>query len=281
MVSRAPLPTQARVRAWWESPAVLAIAGALSIHLLIATFADAMTVLHPPYVPPPPPPSLELVDVEIPAVVSPPPPPVAHDEPPPPPIQPAAPPPPPVAHHIAASRAPAPPSPEPLPPAETPQPAPSDDGGGPVVHEEDIAPGATGVAVAVGPRTTGHIGRGGSGTGTWTGNGAGSGSGDQPMSIATIKTRALPHGDYSYQEAKDYPLEAKRLGIQGKIKVRLVVDERGAVRSALLLDHLGYGLDELALRRAKLIQFDPAKDSSDQPVTSIVVWTFDLALPKQ
>jgi TonB family protein len=142
----------------------------------------------------------------------------------------------------------------------------------------DVAPAATGVAVAKGP-TVQRVGRGGLGTGT--GAGAGSGSGEiAAMSVATIKTRALPRGDYSYEESKDYPADARRLGIEGKIRVKLIVDATGAVKSAQLLNKLGYGLDELALARATKIAFDPAKDTDDKPVASVVVWTFNMALPK-
>ena len=148
-----------------------------------------------------------------------------------------------------------------------------------MISEPDLAPAATGVGVAVGARTTGHVGRGGHGGGTGAGTGTGSAAG-APMSVATIKQRALPRGDYSYQEAKDYPEEAKQLGIEGKIRVKLVVDEHGAVTSAVLLNRLGHGLDELALRRANAIVFDPARDTDDHPVTSVVVWTFDMTLPK-
>jgi protein TonB len=144
----------------------------------------------------------------------------------------------------------------------------------------DVAPSATGVAVARGPRTTGHIGRGGSGTGTGAGSGAGSADTPAPMSVATIKTRALPRGDYAYEESKDYPAEARQLGIEGKIRVKLIVDERGLVKSAQLLNRLGHGLDELAMARATKIVFDPAKDTDDKPVASVVVWTFNMALPK-
>ena len=101
------------------------------------------------------------------------------------------------------------------------------------------------------------------------------------MSVATIKTRAMPKGDFSYFDAsKDYPPEAKQLGIEGVIRVRLVVDATGAVKSAVLINKLGHGLDELALERAKKIQFDPAKDTDDKPVSSVVVWTFNMTLPK-
>ena len=33
-------------------------------------------------------------------------------------------------------------------------------------------------------------------------------------------------------------------------------------------------------RAAKEIEFEPAKDTDDHPVTSVVVWTFDMTLPK-
>jgi TonB family protein len=92
---------------------------------------------------------------------------------------------------------------------------------------------------------------------------------------------AVPKGDYGYFDAgKDYPPEAKRLGIEGVIRVRLVVDATGKVQSAVLLNKLGHGLDELALRRARQLQFEPARDASDRPVTSVLVWTFNMTLPK-
>ncbi len=254
------------MRRWWESPLVLAIAGTLAIHLLLVTLADAMVVLNPPRPDPPPPPKLELVDIQVPPIVKPPPPPPVETQPDVPPT---------AVHHVAASRQPATHVETPPPPTTPPTP---DSGGAPGGTADHLAPSATGVPVAIGKRNTGHVGRGGTGTGTGAGSGAG--SADAPMSIATIKTRAMPKGDYSYEQEKAYPAEAKRLGIEGKIRVKLIVDERGEVRSAALLNRLGHGLDELALARANAIKFEPAKDTDDRPVTSVVVWTFDLELPK-
>jgi len=139
-------------------------------------------------------------------------------------------------------------------------------------------PCAKGYAKQGAPRE--RTGMGGSGGGTGGGTGSGTAN-DKPMSVATIKTRAMPKGDYAYfQAGKDYPPEARQLGIQGPIRVRLVVDEHGKVTATRLLNSLGHGLDELALTRAKSIEFDPAKDSNDQPVTSVVIWTFDMRLPE-
>jgi TonB family protein len=76
----------------------------------------------------------------------------------------------------------------------------------------------------------------------------------------------------------EYPAEARALNIQGTIRVRLVVDEHGRVRSQALLNSLGHGLDELAMDHAAKLEFEPAHDSDDKPVSSIVIWKFNMTL---
>lgn len=264
-----------------DSPAVLSTAGALAIHLLLAVAGDALVVSFPPARHETAP-RVELFEIQLPEVVKPPPPPVEQKQPEPQAIetQPAPEPEPrPVKRVARTSQPPPPPTTEPPPPTSQPS---DDSGGGPVTQMENIAPSATGVAVKRGKPNTGHIGRGGTGTGT--GSGAGAGSSDEaprPVSVATIKKRAMPKGDFSYFDAsKDYPAEAKSLGIEGVIRVRLVVDDTGTVKSSVLLNKLGHGLDELALARAKQIRFDPALDTDDKPVSSVVVWTFNMTLPR-
>src|SRR5262245_34629488 len=244
------------------------------MHLILAIVGDAIVVLNPIRAPEIPP-RVALIDVEVKA---PPPPPPEKDEPQPPvqdapkTVQPA------VQKAQPRRSAPPPKANEPPPPANE---APS--GGAPVMTLDDAAANAVGtVPVAVGKQVkSDRYGRGGTGTGTGTGTGAGSSDTPPPVSVATIKQRALPKGDFSYFDAsKDYPAEAKSLGIEGVIRVRLVVDENGKVKSTTLLNKLGHGLDELALARAKSIEFTPAKDTEDKPVSSVVVWTFNMTLPK-
>ena len=257
----------------WDSPFALAVAGTLAIHVLVVTAGDALVVTHPPSTLVPAP-HVELVEVEVPPVLAPPPPPVPAPEPA---VEDVTPAPQPRVARAVPNQIRSTPPPAPAPRTEA---APS--GGDEVVHMDDIAPSATGVGVAVGKPSTGHIGRGGGGGGT--GGGSGTGTADEiakPVSVATIKTRAMPRGDYGYFDAgKEYPAEARALGIEGAIRVRLVVDEHGKVKSQVLLNKLGHGLDELALARAAAIEFEPAKDTDDKPVTSVVVWTFTMALPK-
>lgn len=50
-----------------------------------------------------------------------------------------------------------------------------------------------------------------------------------------------------------YPEEASREGQEGKVYVRFVVDEEGNVGDLMLMNRLGYGMDEEALRVVKLI----------------------------
>ena len=260
----------------WDSPFVLAMAGTIAVHVLIITAGDALLVTNPPrlFVPPP---HIELVEIELPPTLAPPPPPPAPAPESPATVEPA---PAPAPRPQIARAVPSHPrsAPEPAPvKADAPAVAA---GGDQVVQMDDIAPSATGVAVGIGKPATGHLGRGGRGGGT--GAGSGSGTADEParpVSIASIKTRAEPKRDYSTDAAADYPAEAKALGIEGDIRVRLVVDERGVVTSRVLLNKLGHGLDELAMKRAGALEFIPAKDTDDKPVTSIVVWTFHMVLP--
>ncbi len=259
----------------FDSPVVLATAGTLAIHLLLAVAGDAIVVLNPPRgieIAP----EVELIDVE--PVVKPPPPPVAEDKQEEPEVEDTPKPTPQPVQKLAKRSAPPPKSSEPPPPTETP---PS--GGAPLATMEGLPPPtATGVPVAVGKRTSEHVGRGGTGTGTGAGSGAGSADEPpKPVSIAVIKKNAMPKGDFGYIDAaKEYPPEAKALGIEGPIRVRLLVDETGKVKTAVLLNKLGHGLDELALAKAKQIEFEPARDTEDKAVSSTVIWTFRMTLPK-
>lgn len=259
---------------------VLVIAGTVAVHLILIVFVDAMVVTHPLVIKAPAP-VIEMVEVDV-EPPKPPEPPPAPDEPPPP-------------DEVAPQPQPPQPQPrpqvrsQPRPPQETPppDPNPAPPGGDdtPVIPLGDPPPMGKGIAPPVARGKAPGNGRGvGSGGGTGTGNGSGSGDPPPPpppVSVATIKTRAMPKGDYGYIDAgKDYPAEARQNGIEGPIRVKLVVDAAGKVQSAVLLNKLGHGLDELALTRAKTIEFEPAKDTDDKAVASVVIWTFNMTLPK-
>ena len=224
----------------------LAIAGTVAIHMVIVVVMDVAQRIADDE-PKRPAPRMKMIPIATakppPPLPDPPPEPPKLDLPPPPtttppkptrratPKQVATTPPPP------ASTTPPPTSAEPPP---TTAPAP---GGAPVVALPGVAPAARGVAVAPG-KPAARTGRGGEG-GTG-GEGVGPGSGPpapRVVSVASIKKMAVPKGDYDYFDAhKQYPAEARQLGVGGVIRVQLTIDDRGKVVKARLLGKgLGHG----------------------------------------
>ena len=120
-------------------------------------------------------------------------------------------------------------------------------------------------------------GKGGKGTG---GGGKEPASGPpSPVSIATIKTMPVPLAQPSYDK-KDYPAAAKKRGIQGVVKVQLVVSDSGKVVKARVVKGLGHGLNQWALRLAKRLRFKPAINTNGDKVTARLVWSFRFVLPR-
>jgi protein TonB len=76
----------------------------------------------------------------------------------------------------------------------------------------------------------------------------------------------------------EYPEEARRLGFEGMVKLRLLVDEQGRVREAKLLHDPGHGLGAQALRNAKrYLRFRPALREG-RPVATEIPFTMAFEL---
>ncbi len=56
-----------------------------------------------------------------------------------------------------------------------------------------------------------------------------------------------------------YTASAEAAGGEASVPVELVIDETGGVRSAVVLGHVGYGLDEAALGAVRKYRFSPAR----------------------
>jgi len=68
----------------------------------------------------------------------------------------------------------------------------------------------------------------------------------------------------------DYTEAARAASIEGKVRVELTVDASGAVSGAKVLDALGHGLDEAALRAVRAASFEPAQQCG-KPVSATFV----------
>jgi TonB family protein len=80
------------------------------------------------------------------------------------------------------------------------------------------------------------------------------------ISAPTISARSEPA----------YTSEARFLRVQGAVGLRFVVDEKGLPQDISLVQSLGYGLDENAVRAVRTWRFLPGKDESGKPLPTIL-----------
>ena len=69
-----------------------------------------------------------------------------------------------------------------------------------------------------------------------------------------------------------YPREAQRRGIEGRVVASVIVDEEGRVQSSRILEGIGGGCDEEALRVIKKARFEPAMLDGKPVKAQQAVW---------
>jgi len=109
------------------------------------------------------------------------------------------------------------------------------------------------------------------------GGGTGPGAGGA-LSIAT-----LPDVDTeACGRTVSYPAEAERAGIEGAVKLRVALDERGQVVEVRVLEGLGHGLDEAAVEALRhRCRFTPAIASDGHPVPFVIdPYVFHFEIPR-
>jgi len=91
-----------------------------------------------------------------------------------------------------------------------------------------------------------------------------------PVDDESIDDLAVP----SVKVNPDYPEMARRMGIGGRVHLKIGVDRRGNVRSARVIGKVGYGMDEAALKAIWLHKFHPSKNAKGEAVDSVL--TYDI-----
>lgn len=136
----------------------------------------------------------------------------------------------------------------------------------PVSAGENAAP----VYVPVAPVTT-HVsgpavpGYGGS-VGN-TGPGGGSGNGSSSGKILDLGFGSGNGPSFITRAPMQYPLAARRMGREGKVLLRLTLDERGRLLKVEVLENPGYGFADAAIGAIKKSRFSPGR-INDKPVAS-------------
>lgn len=71
----------------------------------------------------------------------------------------------------------------------------------------------------------------------------------------------------------EYPSEARRLGVEGQVGLRVGIDRRGAVRSVRVVRQAGYGMDEAARQAMWRFRFTPARTKDGEAVDFLITYT--------
>lgn len=77
--------------------------------------------------------------------------------------------------------------------------------------------------------------------------------------IVVEQMPSLIGGLSSLQNCIDYPLAARRAGIEGTVVVQFIVNEQGNVEDPRIIRSQGGGTDEEALRCVRLAKFEPGR----------------------
>ena len=85
---------------------------------------------------------------------------------------------------------------------------------------------------------------------------------EEPEEVIFVAVEQMPEligGLASVQSKIEYPVEARRAGIEGRVVVEYIVDEQGRVIQPRVVRGIGGGCDEEAIRVVKLATFKPGK----------------------
>jgi protein TonB len=74
-----------------------------------------------------------------------------------------------------------------------------------------------------------------------------------------------------------YPEEARKLGLEGQVVLRLTIDSEGRVSKAVVVKGAGNGFDERALDAVKRFKFKPGTEGTE-PVSTEITYTYTFLL---
>lgn len=101
--------------------------------------------------------------------------------------------------------------------------------------------------------------------------------------VSPLHIRTLPEVDTdACGRGIPYPKEARELGIQGDVVLRVELDEQGQVHAVAVVSGLGHGLDQAAVQALKSqCRFKPAVAADGTPASFVIpAYTFHFELPK-
>jgi TonB family protein len=102
--------------------------------------------------------------------------------------------------------------------------------------------------------------------------------------VSELYIKKLPEIDNeACAHSVSYPDEALQLGIEGPVKLRIELDEKGSIHSIKVLEGLGHGLDQVALEALKHhreCKFSAAEATDGKKAAYALTYTFRFELPR-
>lgn len=96
-----------------------------------------------------------------------------------------------------------------------------------------------------------------------------------PPAFAPVDEESVAEFPEAYVKPEpEYPEIARRMGIGGKVLVKLGIDRKGFVKSVRVLKKAGYGMDEEAVKVAWHYRFKPARRADGEAVDFVITYSF-------
>ncbi len=111
--------------------------------------------------------------------------------------------------------------------------------------------------------------------------GAPNGESDPGLAFSPVGDMYIAEENRLQHEVRaEYPAEAKRLNVEGKVLLKVGVDRRGAIRLVRVIKSAGHGFDQAAEKALWQFRFSPARTQDGRPVDRQFTYTYTFQLPR-
>lgn len=101
-----------------------------------------------------------------------------------------------------------------------------------------------------------------------------------PPAFTPVDEESVAEFPEAYVKPKpEYPEVARRMGLEGKVLLKLGIDRKGFVKSVRVLKKAGYGMDEEAVKVAWQYRFRPARRPDGEAVDFVITYGFTFQNP--
>jgi periplasmic protein TonB len=96
--------------------------------------------------------------------------------------------------------------------------------------------------------------------------------------VAEMYVAEYPKVIFEVNSDSIYPADARRMGMEGTVRLKLGIDEKGNVVSVRVIERAGHEFDEAAAKALKQFKFTPARASDGRAVPFAIPYTYRFTL---